>query len=257
MISKEKEVATLIENCTSGLPYQIKYFTKYNQPTKIFSDDLTEVVHACMHDTRCGGSGGSGWDTVDNGESKSSSHVQSKKCGDCKAKVTFFLDACPECGSTNLSKSPRDGRWGISSSSHFKYYSQLKEYRLILVEPTTDLHTCRKFRVRYWIIDKDSEHLNAYARGQYDSEKSNHINFQPLKVDFYLSKPVLIFDGFLTVKSNKTVMEFDYFDLNNKACVEIPAKFKTKTSKKIIEGKNFGKERGDIKRKQLSGGQNV
>ena len=198
-MNKKVLVKQLIEGCTSGLPYQIKFYTQYNQPVKIIDDTLAEVLSAAMNDTICGGTGGSGWDNEDGGEVKNSSHVQSKFCT-CGKKVSFFADVCPHCGGTHFKATknstsdktnPRDGRWGIGAKSHFKWHEGLKEYRLTLVEPETDKPSCRKFRYRYWTISKDSQHLNAYAKAQLDSDKSNHINFQPLKVDFYLSEPVL------------------------------------------------------------------
>ncbi len=248
-------VKQVIEGCTAGLPAQIKYYTQFNQPVKIIDDTLAEVIGAAINDTLCGGTGGGGWDQCDNGESKNSSHVQSKFCSGCDKKVTFFHEECPHCGSTNFKASskqpknskktnPRDGRWGISSKSHFKWFTELKEYRLSLVEPLSDDPTCREFRFTYWTISKDSLHLNAYAKAQLDSDKSNHINFQPRKVDFYLSEPVMKFSGVLTVSDNKTEFEFDYFDLNNTTPESIPTEYTNLTSETIIEKKSFNKERG-------------
>ena len=73
-------VKQVIEGYYAGLPSQIKYYTKFNQPVKIIDDTLTEVIGAVVNNTLCGGTGGGGWDAVDGGESKNSSHVQSKFC---------------------------------------------------------------------------------------------------------------------------------------------------------------------------------
>ena len=255
-MNKKVLVKQLIEGCTSGLPYQIKFYTQYNQPVKIIDDTLAEVLSAAMNDTICGGTGGSGWDNEDGGEVKNSSHVQSKFCT-CGKKVSFFADVCPHCGGTHFKATknstsdktnPRDGRWGIGAKSHFKWHEGLNEYRLTLVEPETDKPSCRKFRYRYWTISKDSQHLNAYAKAQLDSDKSNHINFQPLKVDFYLSEPVLKFDGYLNVNENNTSFDFDYFNLENTIPEKIPARFSSKNSKDVLESKNFNKERGEVGR---------
>ena len=247
-------VKQVIEGCTAGLPAQIKYYTQFNQSVKIIDDTLSEVISAAINNTICGGTGGSGWDNEDGGECKNSSHVQSKFCT-CGKKVSFFATECPHCGGTHFKAfkdqknfnrtNPRDGRWGIGAKSHFKWYSQLNEYRLTLVEPLTDDPSCRQFRFRYWVVSKDSEHLNDYAQEQLDSDKSNHINFQPLKVDFYFSKPVLKFDGILTVKDDKTEFDFNYFDLDNQTPEEIPEKFSGFNTKNVLESKNFNKERGE------------
>lgn len=253
MLNKKLEVKQLIETLTEGLNNKIETYTKYNQPINILSDSDVEVLHACLHDTYCGGSGGSGWDTVDNGESKSSSHIQSKFCSNCHTKLSFFVVSCYNCGNKNFKASkvqkstektnPRDARWGISSTAHIKHFEGLKEYRLLLQEPETDNPGCRKFRLRYWTIDKNSEHLNGLAEAQ-NSQKSKGINFQPLKKDFYLSGPVLKFDGWLTVDADSTIMEFDVFDLSNTTPETIPGKYKGLSSKEIIENKKYGKARG-------------
>lgn len=186
--------------------------------------------------------------TPDFGEDKNSSHVQARQCKDCGKKVVFFSDTCFNCGSKNLKNPPRDGRWGISASSHFKWYEELKEYRLQLIEPVTDDASCREFRIRYWVLPKESKHLNLYAKGQLESEKSNHINFMPLGRDFYLSLPILKYDGVLTIGKESTIMNFDFFDLTNQTPEEIPEKFKGFDSETLIEKKTFGKERGEWKR---------
>ena len=248
-------VKQVIEGCTAGLPAQIKYYTQFNQSVKIIDDTLSEVIIAALNKTWCGGTGGGGWDTVDNREGKNSSHVQSKYCAECGKKVVFFASECPHCQGkqfkANLSQKTckkvnrRDGRWGINAKSHFKYYDELNEYCLTLVEPLTDDPSCRQFRIRYWVINKDSAHLNAYAKAQLDSDKSNHINFQPLKVDFYLSEPIKKFDGILTVHDNRTEFNYTYFDIDNKVPEEIPAKFSGFNSESVLESKNFNKERGE------------
>ena len=248
MLSKQDIVKNIIEDCTSNLYSTIEHWTDVNQPVKILGDQMTEVIDAVIHDTRCSGTAGSGWDTRDCGESKFSSHVQSRKCLDCGSKVTFFSSKCLDCNSTNLSKNPRDGRWGIDSKSHFKHFENLKEYRLTLLEPKTDEPSCRKFRIRNWIIKKDSEYLNEYAKAQFESPKSKHINFQPLKADFYLSKPVLIYDGQLTIEKESSTMEFDYFDVNNNTPVDLPVEFVGINIKERLEKKSFGKSRGKTKR---------
>ena len=119
---------------------------------------------------------------------------------------------------------------------------------MTLVEPLTDDPSCREFRIRYWVIDKNSQHLNDYAQRQSDSDKSNHINFQPLKVDFYLSKPVKKFDGILTVKDDKTEFDYDYFDLDNQTPEPIPVEYAGLTSHAVLECKKFNKERGEVGR---------
>jgi hypothetical protein len=248
-------VKQVIEGCTAGLPAQIKYFTQYNQPVKIIDDTFAEVITAVVNNTLCGGTGGGGWDHTDQGEAKNTSHVQSKFCADCGKKVSFFAHQCPHCGCESFkakanqkgmkSTNPRDGRWGISAKSHFKYKTELKEYRLTIVDPLTDDPSCREFRYTYFVVDKDSVHLDNYAQAQLDSDKSNHINFQPYGVDFYLAGAIMKFSGILTVHEDRTEFNFEFFDLDNTTPMEIPAKFANLTSEEVIAKKNFGKDRGE------------
>ena len=248
---------------------KIELFTSVNQSVKIICEDAAEVLFAIINDTICGGTGGGGWDNLDGGEVKNSSYVQSRQCKNCETKITFFKDTCPTCGSKFKDlKSPKDARWGIGAKSHFDNYDELKEYRLCLTEPVKDHPSCREFRVRFWNIAKDSSHLNKYATGQYESPKSNHINFQPLKNDFYLSRPVLIIDGILKINENDiNTFDYNFFDLNNQTPEEIPEEYipeeykkeyrltgevPERLSEEVIQKKKFGKDRGKTSRQSLS-----
>jgi len=245
--NKILELEGIIEQLTRNLPFKIKHFAKFNQSVNIIDSDTAEVIHAYMNDTICGGSGGSGWDTYDKGESKCSSHVQSKKCKECNGKVIFFRNDCPYCGSTDLSPNPRDGRWGISSGAHIKYEGELSEYRLMLLEPIEDDSSCRKFRIRNWKISPDSEHLDNYCKLQ-NKCKSKHVNFQPLKRDFYLSNPILQLDGILTIREEDTKVKINFYDPNNSISEIIPNKWKGLKSQEVLNSKSFGKRRGSVNR---------
>ena len=116
---------------------------------------------------------------------------------------------------------------------------------MTIVDPLTDDPSCREFRYTYFVVDKDSVHLDNYAQAQLDSDKSNHINFQPYGVDFYLSGAIMKFSGILTVHEDRTEFNFEFFDLDNTTPMEIPAKFANLTSEEVIAKKNFGKDRGE------------
>ena len=86
----------------AGLPSQIKYYTKFNQPVKIIDDTLTEVIGAVVNNTLCGGgTGGGGWDAVDGGERRTLPmfNLSSMECG---KKVSFFAEHCSHCESTSF-----------------------------------------------------------------------------------------------------------------------------------------------------------
>jgi hypothetical protein len=243
--ARTQEVKELIEYAVGDLQKGIVFHKKYNQPFDPFGDSFTEMLHAAMYDTRCSGTAGLGWDTVDKGESKYSNRLQSRKCDDCGAKVMFFLESCPECGCDSLQKYPRDSRFGISAKSHLKYYDELKGYRLTLLEPEEYDPSCTTFILRSWFVKTDDEYLTTYANYQYNSEKSNHINFMPLRQDFYRSSPCLHLKAIISLEGVK----IEYFNPENEQPEPVPHKFSTKTTKEIMEGKTFGKDRGKIQRK--------
>ncbi len=157
----------------------------------------------------------------------------------------FFLKECADCGSTDLSKYPKDSRFGIASESHLKYIDEIKGYRLTLLEPETFDPDCRTFILRSWFIETKNEYLTTYATAQYNSEKSNHINFMPLGQDFYRSSPCLHMSATISLDG----VTIDYFDTNNTTPEIVPEKYNKKSIEEIMEKKNFGKERGDTSRK--------
>ena len=239
------DVKELLKYRLGNISKDIELHKKYNASLDPLGDSFTEMLHAVMYGTRCTGSAGSGWDTLDKGESKFSNRLQSRECKSCGSKVMFFLDECADCGSSNLAKYPKDSRWGISSKSHLNYIEKLNSYRVALLEPESFDPDCRKFILRSWVIDPKNEYLTAYATHQYNSEKSNHINFQPLKQDFFRSSPCLHLKATITVDD----VTIDYFDLTNTTPEIVPEKYNKKSIIEIMEGKTFGKERGVNNRK--------
>ena len=245
-MTAQDAVLRILNHEISGLEESIELSCLYNQPLDIISNQGAEMLHAAMYGTRCTGSAGSGWDTVDKGESKFSSRVQSRSCAneECKSKVVFFLDQCPECGSTEFKKYPKDSRFGISAKSHIEYLEELNGYRLTLLEPKTFSPDCREFVLRSWFIETKDEWLTTYAQYQLDSPKSNHINFMPLGKDFFRSSPCLHLQATLTIEG--AVIE--YFDPTNKVPESVPARFSKNTIEEHFGSKNFGKDRGITRR---------
>lgn len=237
-------VLRILNHEISGLKESIELSCLYNQPLDIISAQGAEMLHAAMYGTRCTGSGGSGWDTADKGESKFSSRVQSRKCKKCGSKVLFFLDQCVECGSIELHDYPRDSRFGISAKSHIEYIEKLKGYRLALLEPKTFAPDCREFVLRSWFIETKDEWLTTYAQCQLESPKSNHINFMPLSKDFYRSSPCLHLQATLTTEG----ATIEYFDPTNRVPETVPAEYSTGTIAEHFGAKKFGKERGITQR---------
>ena len=239
------DVKELLEFKLGDINTEIGLHKKYNASFDPLGDSFTEMLHAAMYGSRCTGSAGSGWDTLDKGESKFSNRLQSRKCESCGSKVMFFLNECADCGSPNLSSYPKDSRWGIASKSHLEYVEELNGYRVMLLEPESFDPDCRTFILRSWVIDAKDEYLTEYANRQFNSEKSNHINFMPLGQDFYRSSPWLHMKATITMDS----ITINYFDITNTTPEIVPEKFNIKSMEEIMEGKTFGKNRGITSRK--------
>lgn len=236
---REKCLKATIELLTHQLSKAEKdlYFHKlYNQPWNPLGSSFTEMLHAAMYGTRCCGSGGAGWDTVDMGESKFSNRLQSRTCKCCKVKVMFFLARCPECGSTDLSKPDNDSRWGLVAKTHLTYLDKAIGYRLAIFEPTTNEPTCKEFILRSFFIPTKDPYLTRYAKEQFKRGGKN-INFMPLGQDFYRSAPCLHLKATITMDS----VTIDYFDTTNTTPEIVPDKFNQMTDDEIFESKTMGK----------------
>tara|TARA_R110002020_G_scaffold336336_2_gene551532 strand:- start:726 stop:1526 length:801 start_codon:yes stop_codon:yes gene_type:complete len=260
MKDKKQEVKELLEYQLGDIEVGIKFHQRYNQPFDPLGDSFTEMLHACMYDTLCMGSGGSGWDTYDKGESKFSNRLQSRNCNSCKTwdgrvnkngkkiwnykKVMFFLSKCPVCGSEDLGKYSKDSRFGIASKSHLEYIDEMKGYRLTLLEPETFDSECRVFHLRSWFIETKDKYLTEYATRQFNSPKSNGINFMPLGQDFYRSSPCLHLDATIS----KDGVEINYLNTENKEPEIGDEKFYKLSVEEIMNKKSFGKERGELSR---------
>ena len=251
---KEQEVKELLEHQLGDIEVGIKFHQKYNQPFNPLGASFTEMLHACMYDTLNMGSDGSGWDTLDKGESKFSNHIQSRRCNGCKTfdkkrgkwkykKVMFFNSKCPYCGSTDLGKNPRDGRWGISSKSHLEHLDEMKCYRLTLLEPETDDYDCRIFSLKSWCIEVKNEYLTEYATRQ-NQQKSKGVNFQPKKADFYRCSPCLHLDATIS----KDGVKINYFNTENNEPEIGDKKFYKQSIEEIMSNKKWGKKRGELSR---------
>lgn len=262
MITKDKKqkVIRVLKYKLSNIEEGIELHKEFNQVFDPLGDSFTEMLHAAMYDTLCMGSGGSGFDTYDKGESKFSNRLQSRNCNDCKEwdgrvdkkgkkiwnykKVMFFNSKCPYCGSENLGKYSKDSRFGISSKSHLQYIDEIKGYRLTLLEPETFNSDCRVFRLRSWFIETKDKYLTEYATRQFNSPKSNGINFMPLGQDFYRSSPCIHLDATIS----KDGVKINYLNTNNKEPEIGDKKFYKLSMEEIMDKKKFGKERGELSR---------
>lgn len=244
-MSKESDIEKFLKWKFNDFTNSLEFHKKQNQPYDPIGDSSNEMFHGIMYGTRCTGSAGLGWDTKDHGESKYANFLQSRSCINCKEKVMFFLETCPECGGHDFNDSRKDARWGINAKTHLNYIDQIKGYRLTLIEPKFYEPHCRIFKLRSWYIEPKNEYLKEYAIRQ-NENKSKNINLQPLKQDFYFCLPCKHLDATIDVGNNNIII--DYFNVNNIIPEMIPYEYKNRTMESIMENKKFGKKRGHVSR---------
>lgn len=220
-----------VEGWTSNWGFLVEEGEELNQGFDANPGSMFEAISARLLDTKLAGSAGSGFDTAAGDEVKSAVLAQAKLC-ECGAKVSFFSSHCHECGSENL-KTMKDSRWGINAESHFKYIENLRHYVMFLLEPTEYHYSCRTFRIRSWLINKNDKNFNDIMKTQLDSGKKPHKNFMPLSYDFYISQPVLVLDGVLEISKYGSEFNIDFCDIDNGIIPNAP--FEVFNAKMLVE----------------------
>lgn len=170
-----------IINCFKS---EIKACISFNQPFSSATQNLSERLCSNIFGFRINAKKGYSFDTSTNDELKSCTYLQPKSCNDCGESNHYFSQEC-FCGSTDLTVSKSDSRWSIDSDSHFKHFTDLNRYIVTLTR-----YENSKIIFEGWIIDKTDEHFNFILKNQYNSSKSDGLNFLPFSHDFFRSNPV-------------------------------------------------------------------
>jgi hypothetical protein len=228
-------VKTTFENELIGFTKRVAFAASVNAAYELFSDQFAEAYHAAMNHTICSGSGGSGWDQKDKGESKLASFANNKKCSVCGETCSYFVVSCHECGSQNFTMAT-DARWGIKAKSHVKYLPEgLKEYRLMTIKPLTSDLSDKSFLIEDFVIDANSPGLNALIESQLSSPKSSDsLNFHTPKnnlktktgrhvtsnINFFLCEPKQTLRAILTFPDDCANMDVEYVDYVNPRTVK-------------------------------------
>ena len=134
-----------------------------------------------------GTSGGASFDSDAGDEVKTLFKFQATECKHCGWKNSFFTKKCHSCGAENF-KYANDTRAGISCSSHFKYYKDLRAYYIIEIIPDTEHHSCRSASIIGWIIQKDQPFFNSMLKIQHEKGADNK-NLLTTSVEFSLCAP--------------------------------------------------------------------
>jgi len=183
---------------------------------------------------RGNGGGGSGHDLSNGTDAKEVKTVcwfQPWKCSDksCERRTPYYCGpSCFHCKKETLYR-VKDSRAGISAAAHIKDIDVLKNYMIVLIQPT-DVHD--EVSVAVWNISSDNAYFDAYVHNQHEHGSST-CNMIPGQRDFHMSGPVRMMQATMTIPEvgEPTVTEPDFAPLPE----PVPWKVMNKEDKKDIE----------------------
>lgn len=143
-----------------------------------------------------------GFDHNDESEGKGANLVQPKDCFSagnknkprCEStgsleKIHPYLSNCPKCGK-NKFLIHNDSRWGIDTSSHFKY--NIKKYNCWVFYPENNNPEIKTYYLELYRIESCNVHFQKILNIQFEYGKKKNKNFIPFSSDFYASGPEMI-----------------------------------------------------------------
>jgi len=154
------------------------------------------------------GSRGRGDDLADESEIKSAIRIdQMCRCNDCKYTFPSLLDKeCPKCGSKNYNQ-PKDSHASIrlATNHDLETLINLPAIYNLLIDASEDKEN--HIRIRIWKIDPTREKAKEFFKGSLENNKtkgSSNVNFHPLKRQWHLMEPEMIF----LAETNETGADF-------------------------------------------------
>ena len=199
------------------------------------------------------GTAGRGDDLADGSEVKSCSRAdQLQVCKDCNFAVLFWQKECPSCGSKKIS-ADISSHWifPIRTDSELDLLLNRVPRIITILFDKEDL-TSEKIRIRAWTIDPKQKYVRAFFTDYYENNfklKTSKgdipapCNLHPLKYDFFMMKPKLIFLSEINLKD----IEIPFWDLKNPKEQPMPTILLSK--EKLIE--LFGEEVKNLKKEEI------
>lgn len=157
---------------------------------------------------RGAGTAARGIDLADGSEVKSCSRAdQLGICGDddCTAPVLAWQEACPECGGAKI-KRKTDSHWilAIKTEAELEQYINGPRLLLVLFDRSDDLTAVRVRVWEIWTREPRHSYFEWFVRDYYFNNfvaktkaglTPSPLNFHPLKFDFFMMNPVLVFEA--------------------------------------------------------------
>jgi hypothetical protein len=184
------------------------------------------------------GTAARGDDLADGSEIKSCSRAdQLCECKKCGARVLVWQEECPVCNSASI-KIKTDSHWifPIKSESELSLLlDKVPRIFLVLFDNVADTKT--DIRVRIWVVNPQTEYVKAFFTDYFENNYQKKAepapcNFHPLKFDFYMSRPVLVFEAVVEIERNDVSVKF--WDLKNQQPEKMPTEILTSEEMKRV-----------------------
>ena len=168
-----------------------------------------------------GGSAARGDDLADGSEVKSCTKVdQLGECKDCGESIIFWQKECPSCGSKNI-KLDTSSHWifPIRTDSELDLLLNKVPRIITILFDKKDLNS-ENIRIRVWTIDPKQKYVRDFFTDYYENnfkfkskkgETPAPCNLHPLKYDFFMMEPKLIFQAEISLDKIK----IEFWDLKN------------------------------------------
>ncbi len=194
------------------------------------------------------GTSARGDDLSDGSEVKSCSRAdQLSECKDCGAKVLVWQEKCLVCDSENINIKT-DSHWIFSIKTKGELdllLNRVPKILLMLFDKRAD--DSEDIRLRVWSVNPKEKYVieffsdyfnNNYMFKSSKGETPAPCNLHPLKYDFYMMKPKLIFHSEINIEDDEVNILF--WDLENSKDEEMPISLLSKDQIRDIFGEKIG-----------------
>jgi hypothetical protein len=194
------------------------------------------------------GTSARGDDLADGSEVKSCSRAdQLSECKECGAKVLVWQEKCLFCNSENI-KIKTDSHWIFSIKAESELDLLLKKVpRILLMLFDKKDNDSDDIRLRVWSVNPKENYViefftdyfnNNYSAKSSEGKNPAPCNLHPLKYDFYMMKPRLIFHSEIDIHNNEVKIMF--WNLEKPINEEMPISLLTKDQLIYIFGESIG-----------------
>ena len=189
------------------------------------------------------GTAARGDDLSDGSEIKTCSRVdQLSECNNCGAKVLVWrLNECPICKSQDFNEKT-DSHWIFPITTKDGLDLLLgKIPRIILILFDKEDLKINIVRLRAWVIEAQNEYVkqffsdyyyNNYLKKTKEGKKPAPCNLHPLKFDFFMMEPKLIFNA--DIDFNKKSVEIKHWNVKNPQIEKMPTYILKKDEKELL-----------------------